>query len=87
MLGGLARWLCAAGYDAEFDPRVDDGDLVSRAAASGQVALSSDGGIFDRTVVRTGVVHALYVPGAWTSSPNSASCCTPSTCRCAIRAA
>jgi uncharacterized protein with PIN domain len=62
MLGGLARWLRAAGYDAEFDPRVDDGDLVRRAAAGGQVALSSDGGIFERNVVRNGSVRALYVP-------------------------
>src|SRR5579871_4008563 len=61
MLGGLARWLRAAGYDAEFDPHVDDGDLVRRAAAEGRVALSSDGGIFERAVVRTGAVRALYV--------------------------
>jgi uncharacterized protein with PIN domain len=62
MLGGLARWLRAAGYNAEFDPHIDDGDLVRRAAEGGQVALSSDGGIFERTVVRTGAVRALYVP-------------------------
>jgi hypothetical protein len=62
MLGELARWLRASGYDAEFDPHVDDGDLVRRAAEGGQVALSSDGGIFERTVVRTAAVRALYVP-------------------------
>jgi uncharacterized protein with PIN domain len=62
MLGGLARWLRAAGYDAAFEPHIDDGDLLRRAAANGQTALSSDGGIFERTVVRTGAVRALYVP-------------------------
>ena len=62
MLGGLARWLRAAGYDAEFDPHIDDGDLVRRAAGSGWVALSSDSGIFERTAVRTAAVRALYVP-------------------------
>lgn len=62
MLGGLARWLRAAGYDAGFDPHVDDGDLLRRAAAGRQIALSSDGGIFERTVVRTGAVRAMYVP-------------------------
>lgn len=62
MLGGLARWLRAAGYDAEFDPHVDDADLVRRGAASGRIVLSSDGGIFERTVVRTAAVRALHVP-------------------------
>src|SRR4051812_32005467 len=62
MLGGLARWLRAAGYDAEFDPHIDDGSLVRRAAAGGQIVLSSDSGIFERTVVRTASVRALYVP-------------------------
>jgi uncharacterized protein with PIN domain len=62
MLGGLARWLRAAGYVAEFDPHIDDGSLVRLAAARGQIALSSDGGIFERTVVRTAGVRALYVP-------------------------
>ena len=62
MLGGLARWLRAAGYDAEFDPHIDDGCLVRRAAEGGKTALSSDVGIFERTIVRTGGARALYVP-------------------------
>jgi uncharacterized protein with PIN domain len=62
MLGGLARWLRAAGYDAAFDAHIDDGDLVRRGAASGAIVLSSDGGVFERTVVRTAAVRALYVP-------------------------
>lgn len=62
MLGGLARWLRAAGYDADFDPCIDDGVLVERARALGRVVLSSDGGIFERNVVRGGTVRALYVP-------------------------
>jgi hypothetical protein len=64
MLGGLARWLRAAGYDAAFAAGIDDGDLVRRAAAEGSVVLSSDGGIFDRNVVRRGDVRALFVPRA-----------------------
>lgn len=64
MLGGLARWLRAAGYDASFEHGIDDGDLVRRAEREGRVVLSSDGGIFLRNVVKHGRVAALFVPRA-----------------------
>ena len=64
MLGGLARWLRAAGYEADFDAGVDDGELVARARREGSVVLSSDRGIFERTVVKRGEVRALFVPRA-----------------------
>jgi uncharacterized protein with PIN domain len=62
MLGGLARWLRAAGYDAAFEYGIDDGDLVRRARRDGRVLLSSDGPLFERNVIRSGEVRALYVP-------------------------
>ncbi len=62
MLGGLARWLRAAGYDALFEYGIDDADLIARAREQGRVLLSSDGPLFDRTIVRTGGVAALFVP-------------------------
>ena len=62
MLGGLARWLRAAGYDAAFQYGIDDGDLIDQAAATGRMILSSDGPMFDRNVIRDGRVLALYVP-------------------------
>ena len=62
MLGGLARWLRAAGYDARFEYGIDDAVLIARAQEHGHVVLSSDGPLFDRTVVRTGKVPALFVP-------------------------
>ena len=64
MLGGLARWLRGAGYDATFDPGIDDGVLVRHAAAEGRVLLSSDGGIFERNAVKRGEVASLFVPRA-----------------------
>lgn len=64
MLGGLARWLRAAGYDASFDVGIDDGVLVRRAAAEGRIVLSSDRGIFARNVVKDGHVRSLFVPRA-----------------------
>lgn len=64
MLGGLARWLRGAGYDASFVHGIDDGDLVRRCAEEGRVLLSSDSGIFLRNVVKDGSVRALFVPRA-----------------------
>lgn len=62
MHGGLARWLRAAGYDAEFEYGIDDGVLVERARRTGRMILSSDGPLFERNVIRHGRVGALYVP-------------------------
>lgn len=62
MLGGLARWLRAAGYDAAFEYGIDDRDLIRRAQETGRVLLSSDGPMFERNVIKNGVVRALYVP-------------------------
>ena len=62
MLGGLARKLRLAGYDATFAGPIDDGALVADAAASGAILLSSDGPLFERRVLREGIVRSLYVP-------------------------
>ena len=62
MLGGLARWLRAAGYDASFEYGIDDGDLIERARAEGRIILSSDGPLFKRNVIAAGQVRALFVP-------------------------
>src|SRR5947209_12191262 len=62
MLGGLARWLRAAGYDASWHDGIDDGELVRLARAEGRTVLSSDDDIFGYALVRDGVVSALFVP-------------------------
>jgi len=62
MLGGLARWLRAAGYDAEFEYGIDDALLIERAREDGRVILSSDGPLFERNVIKDAHVRALYVP-------------------------
>lgn len=64
MLGGLSRWLRAAGYDAAFEHGIEDGTLVRLASKEDRIVLSSDSGIFERTVVKTGRVRALFVPRA-----------------------
>jgi uncharacterized protein with PIN domain len=62
MLGGLARWLRAAGYDASWTEGIDDGELVRLARRESRVLLSSDHGVFRFGAVRDGEVRALFVP-------------------------
>jgi len=62
MLGGLARWLRACGYDAEFHYGIDDRQLLARATEAGRILLSSDGPMFERNVIKNGAVKALFVP-------------------------
>lgn len=42
MLGRLARWLRALGYDTAYDPAVHDPELVRVAAEEGRVLLTRD---------------------------------------------
>ncbi len=62
MLGGLARWLRAAGYDASWHDGIADPELVRLARAEGRTVLSSDDDVFAFAQVRDGVVPALFVP-------------------------
>jgi uncharacterized protein with PIN domain len=62
MLGGLARWLRAAGYDASWHPGIDDWDLIRLARSDGRVLLSSDTGIFRVGIVRDSELPALFIP-------------------------
>ncbi len=62
MLGGLARWLRAAGYDASYEYGIDDADLVRRAEVQGRTLLSCDGPLFERTAIASGRVRALRLP-------------------------
>jgi uncharacterized protein with PIN domain len=62
MLGGLARWLRAAGYDAFYQYGIDDRELLRLAREGGGMVLSSDGPMFERNVIRSGEIPALYVP-------------------------
>ena len=61
-LGGLARWLRAAGYEARWlrDRRGDD--LLRAARAADEVLLTSDRHLFERRAVRLGEVRALHLP-------------------------
>jgi uncharacterized protein with PIN domain len=62
MLGGLARWLRAAGYDARWEEGIDDWELVRLAQRGGRVLLTSDTGIGRIGIVRDGEVPSLFIP-------------------------
>ena len=65
MLGGLAKWLRAAGYDAYFAREgtdVSDRTLTAKALQEGRVLLTSDRGFLERKPVRDGSVGFLLVP-------------------------
>src|SRR5262245_57788935 len=62
MLGSLARWLRAAGYDASWHAGIEDWELIRLAQREGRVLLSSDTGIFRIGIVRDGDVPSLWVP-------------------------
>ena len=57
MLGGLAKWLRAAGYDTYYAREgtdVSDRSLIEKALEEGRVLLTSDGGFMERRPVREG---------------------------------
>jgi uncharacterized protein with PIN domain len=62
MLGGLARWLRAAGYDAFWKADVEDWELIRLALREQRTLLTSDTGIFRIGIVRDGEVPALFIP-------------------------
>jgi len=62
MLGGLARWLRAAGYSAMFDVHIRDGELVRRALEEDVCLLTSDSGILERYALTHGLVRHVFVP-------------------------
>jgi uncharacterized protein with PIN domain len=55
-LGGLARRLRLLGVDAAYDPRADDPDLATRAAAEDRVLLTQDRRLLCRRAVRAGAL-------------------------------
>jgi uncharacterized protein with PIN domain len=61
-LGGLARWLRAAGYEARDAAGLAGDALVHEAQGHGLVLLTSVYDLLDRRLVRDGTVVALWVP-------------------------
>ncbi|HSL01479.1 MAG TPA: Mut7-C RNAse domain-containing protein [Rubrobacteraceae bacterium] len=67
MLGGLAKWLRAAGHDTYYAREgtdVSDRSLTLKALEEDRVLLTSDGGFLERKPVRDGSIGFLRVPHA-----------------------
>jgi uncharacterized protein with PIN domain len=61
-LGALARWLRAAGYDAHWEPDIDDDDLLRKARQTGATILTTDSMLMERRVLRIGTIPAFWLP-------------------------
>jgi uncharacterized protein with PIN domain len=66
-LGGLARWLRAAGYDSLWQPDIDDAELVRTAmriaATHPELSLlTTDSLLMERRLLRDGIIRALWLP-------------------------
>ena len=65
MLGGLAKWLRAAGYDTYYAREgtdTSDRSLTQKALEEGRALLTGDRGFLERKPVRDGRVALLVVP-------------------------
>lgn len=63
-LGGLARWLRAAGYEAVLAPEVAGHRLPDEALRRGLVLLTTEAEVLDRRIVGEGSLVAVWVPSA-----------------------
>ena len=63
-LGGLARWLRAAGYEASWRAGTPAADLVAEAGRQGLTLLTTDTAVLRQRRVRAGDADVLWVPPA-----------------------
>jgi hypothetical protein len=61
-LGGLARWLRAAGYDALWEAGIDDDELLRQGVKHSAVILTTDSMLMERRVLRDAIIPALWMP-------------------------
>ena len=60
-VGRLARWLRALGYDAAYEPGLDDRRLAARALAEERVLLTRDADLMQRRVIAQGRLRAVLL--------------------------
>jgi uncharacterized protein with PIN domain len=65
-LGGLARWLRAAGYEAQVDQTVLGHRLPDEALRRGRVLLTTEAEVLERRIVLSGALVVVWVPSALT---------------------
>src|SRR5690349_14499222 len=57
-LGGLARWLRAAGYEAFWEPGIDDDVLLQKARSTATTILTTDSMLMERRLLRDRILPA-----------------------------
>jgi len=67
-LGGLARWLRAAGFEADVAAGVPGHRLPDEALRLGRVLLTTEAEVLDRRIVADGSLVVVWVPSALTMS-------------------
>ena len=61
-LGGLARWLRAAGYEAAWQPDIADDELLRQARQARATVLTTDGMLMERRLLRDRIIPAFWLP-------------------------
>jgi uncharacterized protein with PIN domain len=61
-LGGLARWLRAAGHEALWQPDIDDDELLRQARQIAATVLTTDSMLLERRVLRDRIIPSLWLP-------------------------
>lgn len=61
-LGGLARWLRAAGYEAAWQPDIADDELLRQARSARATVLTTDGMLMERRLLRDRIIPAFWLP-------------------------
>jgi len=74
-LGGLARWLRAAGYEAFWRPGIDDEVLLDEARNISAIVLTTDSMLMERRVLRDGLIPAYWLPPTLTLAGQLALVC------------
>lgn len=62
MLGGVAKWLRAYGYDTFWEYGISDERLINIAQKNNMILLTSDSKIMERKKIKNGTIKALYIP-------------------------
>ena len=63
-LGGLARWIRAAGYEAVWFPEIEDDILIERAIQTGSILLTTDSALTERRVLRDRILPSVWLAPA-----------------------
>lgn len=61
-LGGLARWLRAAGHEAKWEAGIDDDILLQKARKTSATILTTDSMLMERRVIRDRIIPAYWLP-------------------------